>query len=269
MNPRRSPFPYLAASWPGRLRLSALGLLAGGLAAGLAAAQDGDGVSLWPDAPEWRVYGTVASAMAETEGRFEPARGQIPSTRPAPGDWMEPGFDDREWGYARDVSPGFGEAGSWTVSRIHLRRWFEVENPAEVRDLAIDVEYRGGVVVYVNGTEIGRSHLPEGPLTPDTMAHSYPEEAFFMPDGETMLSRVVPGGAPEEVMERYRMRVRRTGLAIPRSALRPGPNVVAVGVHRAPYLGRALEGHWHGRVAATIWSTTPRLRGTGWRPSWP
>ena len=35
-------------------------------------------------------------------------------------------------------------------------------DPAQVKSLTLSVSYQGGVVVYFNGEEVARQHLPQG-----------------------------------------------------------------------------------------------------------
>ncbi|MCC5828172.1 MAG: hypothetical protein JJU36_01875 [Phycisphaeraceae bacterium] len=213
-------------------------------------------VNVWGDRPEWRIYWTMATAIAGDAGEYEPfGRGHSHPNRPPDEDWMTPGFNDRGWGFARDFAPGFGSDRQWRVSGIYLRRWFEVTDARQVRDLKLDVEYRGGAVVYLNGRELARSHLPEEKLTPQTLAEPYPDEAFFAPDGEGRLPTHVPADPSPELLERYQSRIRTMSVRIPAESLREGNNLVAVAIYRSPYQVRALQGHWSGSHHS-LWSTT-------------
>ena len=58
---------------------------------------------------------------------------------------------------------------------------FHVADPEQVKALTLAITYRGGVVVYVNGREVARGHLPAadndeppkaGAVTSDTLAPS-------------------------------------------------------------------------------------------------
>lgn len=52
----------------------------------------------------------------------------------------------------------------------YFRRSFDVTNAAAVQKLTLTTRADDGVAVYVNGTEVGRSNLPEGPLAAGTYA---------------------------------------------------------------------------------------------------
>ncbi len=86
----------------------------------------------------------------------------------------------------------------------YFRKAFEFsDNPAQAK-LKLDLAVDDGAVVYLNGKEVYRLHLPAGPI-------SY----------ETAASEVV-GAAPLQV-----------GIALDGSSLVAGPNVLAVEVHQA------------------------------------
>ncbi len=46
---------------------------------------------------------------------------------------------------------------------------------------------------YVNGVEVGRSHLPEGKIEAHTPATDYPVDAYTVEDGGAPLPGVSPG----------------------------------------------------------------------------
>jgi IS5 family transposase len=52
--------------------------------------------------------------------------------------------------------------------------------------VVVDLGYRGGVVVYLNGKEVARGDMPEGPVTPETPALPYPDEAYLDADGKML-----------------------------------------------------------------------------------
>jgi hypothetical protein len=222
------------------------------------------------------------------KGEFE----KLPSEIAVPADWAEPGFDDDSW--VRVPGPFFptslnaGWVGWGTGSDrsdtalICLRGRFSVPDPAAVGSLRLTLRYRGGVVVYLNGREVGRGHMPEGKLEPHTTAVPYPDEAFVVPGG----SRAISGGFgdPRKYMDRIKQRWRSlTNLAIDPKHLRKGANVLAVSLHRAPYNEiatykdrhgrRRLKGGRGGRPYHDHWSTAGlisadlRAAGDGIRPN--
>jgi len=234
----------------------------------------------------WRCYSVRGSELARKEsGRLQPLYELRPAnldkvegryvmrtremdaishTPVPPADWNSPDFDDSPW----VLSPGpfyafikEGESyhgGFRPVMLIYARGKFPVEDPAKVDGLQLSLAFHGGAVVYLNGREIARVHLPAGEVQPTTPAEDYPPEAFFNPDGGSLRYR--HGGDPEKYPERFAMRTRRIeGLRIPGSLLRRGVNVLAIELHRAPapaamFLNRTKECHasecvWWPRVA--------------------
>ena len=57
-------------------------------------------------------------------------------------------------------------------------------DPSVVKELSLSVSYRGGVVVYLNGKEVTRGHLPDGELTAASMAEEYPLESYINEKGK-------------------------------------------------------------------------------------
>jgi hypothetical protein len=128
----------------------------------------------------------------------------------------------------------FGNPTEW--GQFLLRGTFRVEDPGAVRDLRLLLHYLGGVVVYVNGRELCRGHLPPGAIDLDTLAERYPEEAYVRPDGQVYRAKDA-----KEFAERMSVRVRRLssgagkeGHVVPASMLRKGLNVMAIEAHAAP-----------------------------------
>jgi hypothetical protein len=115
-------------------------------------------------------------------------------------DWMHSKFDDTEW--HSDFGPNFSKRGWGIKSRdslslgleytrgtdifvseiglMALRGKFIVKDVTKVKKLSLDITYRGGIVVYLNGKEIVRKSLPVGKLKFDTAADDYPTEAFWI-----------------------------------------------------------------------------------------
>ena len=100
--------------------------------------------------------------------------------------------------------------------------------------------YLGGAVVYVNGAEVGRTHIAEGAIDPYSVATDYPVEAYTTDDGQTPLPTV--GGARKvpadpKWVNRYRARIRKVSLVVPSKVLVKGANLLAIELHRAPVTG--------------------------------
>jgi len=158
-----------------------------------------------------------------------------------PTDWTKPEFDDTAW--VRTPGPFFDgkyEAGfsGWesvtpSLALICLRGRFAVTDPEQVTSLKLDMAFRGGAVVYLNGVEVARRHLPEGQIEPSTLAEDYPKEAYIRPDGEMIRHAY---GDPERFADRVALRRRHLkALTLEPKSLRKGINVIAIELHRAPY----------------------------------
>ena len=121
-----------------------------------------------------------------------------------PTDWQSNDFEDAAW----ELGPaGFGYGGGDDATVLEdmlgnyvavlFRKTFDLNAP---EDLLLGMIHDDGVVVHVNGSEIGRVNMPDGPIDENTLAS---------PGVETALTTMV----------------------IPSSALRSGTNVLAVSVH--------------------------------------
>jgi hypothetical protein len=143
-------------------------------------------------------------------------------------DWTGPDFDDASWMRA----PLLRFAKTPYLARLALRGRFRVADPAKVRDLKLSLDFYGGAVVYLNGAEIARAHLPAGPVGPDTLAEAYPVEAFAA--GDKLIGE--RGVDDDDNARAHRTRRRQLAdVLLPARLLRPGVNVLAVQIVRAPY----------------------------------
>ncbi len=172
----------------------------------------------------------------------------FPSPAPAEG-WFGADFDDSDWGrYQTDElgekTGGYGVSfegatgGDW-FDRLCLRTCFGISDPAAAQDLSLELAYRGGAVVYLNGKEVGRGHLPTGILDAAVFAEDYPAEAYVTEDGTTPLPGLGKRNMEPEPKwkDRYERRIRRLTLRLPPESLVKGTNVLAVEIRRAPLAG--------------------------------
>jgi hypothetical protein len=155
-------------------------------------------VTLLPPPPE---LGPVVSAGSQW--RFV-ASGQEPA-----GDWTANGYDDSAWatgsasfGWEDPVTTDIG-ANRPTVS--YFRRTFQFD-PAGVAGLRLLLQRDDGAAVYLNGIEVTRSNLPDGPLTNSTLASDF------------------TWGADEDRWWEY---------FVPADLLNAGTNTIAVRLHQA------------------------------------
>ena len=195
-------------------------------------------------------------------------------TPPVPGGWQTCDFDDHawrrlpgtpfpvqrfSWEKLPDLNFGFSDLdmSSPYLSHLATRDRFLVADPSKVKGLTLSVGYRGGVVVYLNGKEVARRHMPPGEVTPETLATDYPVEAFATPDGGPLT------GYKEIKPHRDRVEMHNRELAdvkIPGTLLRKGVNVLALSVHRAPYHRIVREHQKPGASFVLTWSTCGLLR---------
>lgn len=106
--------------------------------------------------------------------------------------WIERGFDDTGWSNG-PAELGFGdgpqgrpEATPLTPGHItyYFRQWFDVPDPSAFTYLTVQLMRDDGGIVYLNGTEIFRSNMPQGPVdyltpTPNSIPNS--DESRFFP----------------------------------------------------------------------------------------
>ena len=189
---------------PGALFL----LLAASLPAGdeVPGEPGGDGTVILPQGHVWRFF-----------------RG----TQDPPAEWNQPGFDDSAWeqgptgiGYGDEddetvledmrcpLIEGVGEGENRCLDGGYLaffaRTSFEAPPVGENQRLRLVVSYDDGFVAYLNGVQIGRVNMPDGPVSRNTAAVSAVGDAPNEPDAS---------------------------LLIPADLLRDGSNVLAASVH--------------------------------------
>lgn len=150
----------------------------------------------------------VTLVRSDSSWRFRYAAGAWPTG------WTGVGFDDTTWG--QGAAPlGFG-GGVTTVVDVPppttqrpismlFRTTFTVGDPSQLSDLVLTARADDGVMITVNGVEVGRLRLPTSALSSTTYATAAPSTATA---AATPL--VIP---------------------IPTSALRPGANVIAASTH--------------------------------------
>ncbi|MFH0982061.1 MAG: glycoside hydrolase domain-containing protein [Planctomycetota bacterium] len=106
-------------------------------------------------------------------------------------------------------------------------------------------------MVYINGEEVARKHLPAGPLEPDTPAEDYHQEAYVTAGGEGICGWGF--GHPETYKDRIALRGREVQVKIPAAKLRKGANVIAVEVHRAPVSEIMFTSKWNDNRNYVMW----------------
>jgi hypothetical protein len=110
----------------------------------------------------------------------EDARWRFLDTGIDPGPaWKGRGFDDSRWRVGR-AELGYGDGDETTVlgfggdpDERHVTTWFRREfqaDPGALEALQLRLLRDDGAIAYLNGTEILRVNMPDGPVTPETLA---------------------------------------------------------------------------------------------------
>ena len=107
--------------------------------------------------------------------------------------WMDTDFDDLTWSQGQ-AELGYGDGDEVTVLSYgsdpnqkfitsYFRKWFQVDSTAELQSLTLDLKRDDGAVIYLNGQEILRANMPDGPIDYLTLAStavsSGDESTFF------------------------------------------------------------------------------------------
>jgi hypothetical protein len=177
--------------------------------------------------------------------------------------WREPLFDDSGWAEG-PAQLGYGDGDETTViqsgpedahfTTTYFRHRFEVSSAALVEALTLSLLRDDGAVVYLNGTEVYRTNLPEGPIDFSTLAlsnvSSGGEDAFhaasvspcLLVNGANVLAVEVHQAGPTSADVSFDLEL--VGNASPPVLVRP------------PYLQRATP-----RTMTVRWRTAERSRG--------
>lgn len=127
--------------------------------------------------------------------------------------WRASAFNDSSWSNG-NAELGYGDGDEATTVSFgsdaankhittYFRKSFNVTDPASVSQLTLRMRRDDGAVVYLNGTEVARSNMPDGEIAFGTLASSGADESTFFE------------------------------LTLDRSLLVTGSNVLAVEVHQA------------------------------------
>ena len=226
----------------------ATGQAATGAPTAPAPATAGPGVTILDGSGVWRVLHSWKNPPGHVENGFVDMKISESTldflTVYPPKDWTQIGFDDSRWARQRYPDKFIngeldGRAGSGSPSpylrQLSLRGKFTVSDPGKVKPLWLDMAYRGGVAVYVNGKEVGRQHLGANKELVDGLpAEIYPRKAYLKDDGKPWSWFTDADAIAKEGI--YQLRARRVEkLAIPSELLVQGVNVLAVDIRAAVY----------------------------------
>ncbi len=205
----------------------------------------------------WRAFYVYKGPYVKDGEKLSQVGAEV-NTPPPPANWRQPDFDDSDWHRLRGqpFKPMKGDWGTMSYkanagfigtdlssafhAMICLRGRFRVDDPSKAKDLRLSVEYRGGVVAYLNGREIARGHMPEGEIDASTFADEYPPDVFIGPDGRAMKADY-RSKDPTLLPLWSRIKRRITNVEVPAKLLRKGVNVLAVEAHRTPYPGAFID----------------------------
>ncbi len=190
------------------------------------------------------------AVISTTDGLWR-TRMVVEDTVPLPEDWHSAGFDAGQWPHYNLALPvevnAWGFGGGRNIHQLAVRGYFSIENPAQAGALTLTLAYRGGVVVYLNGTEIARQHLAEGDDVLNMAAEVYGKEAWFVEgdDDKPVTNRNTDQYA--DWLREHRLRHVRN-LTLPAELLQAGKNVLAILVNSAPdpmdHTGRFRDRNW-------------------------
>ncbi len=218
------------------------------------------------DRPAVLVAEAAAAERVTVKNKKIPAAEANAFSVAVPAGWRAADFDDASWprtagrrlenlAFVNDsMDMSHGLPAYCRTALLCLRGKFRVADPKAVEALYLTLNYRGGVVVHLNGREIARGHLPAGELTPVTPGAAYPTEAFVGEKGKPLPWPKRVGRDQKEAFRRIGLRRRKLGpIAVPAAAIRKGANVLAVTIHRSDFDPAAKV--WFRKYTRGGWTT--------------
>ncbi len=120
--------------------------------------------------------GTGFTAPGDTWKFF---RGTDAASDP-PDAWKETSFDDSSW-ETGDSGFGYGDGDDATILddmedsyvTVYIRKEFSVSSFSSDEIVQLVIDYDDGFIAYLNGQEVARRHMPDGPATYQTTASSH------------------------------------------------------------------------------------------------
>ena len=94
--------------------------------------------------------------------------------------WKETSFDDSGW-ETGDSGFGYGDGDDTTILddmedsyvTVYIRKGFSVSSLSSDEIVQFVIDYDDGFIAYLNGQEVARRHMPDGPATHTTRASSH------------------------------------------------------------------------------------------------
>lgn len=118
-------------------------------------------------------------------------------TAPPPAGWAKPDFDDHGWTMTCPATPAAPPPARLEPALLCLRGSFLVNDPAKVRRVTLRAVFTGGMVVHLNGQEVWRQGMPDGPIKPDTAGLISGQDAAAkdrpVPGGDLPVDKLVKG----------------------------------------------------------------------------
>ncbi|MFM9963379.1 MAG: lamin tail domain-containing protein [Planctomycetaceae bacterium] len=103
--------------------------------------------------------------------------------------WRANAFNDTSWssgnaelGYGDNdeaTTVSFGDDAANKYITTYFRKAFNIADPAGVSQLTLRMRRDDGAVVYLNGTEVARSNMPDGDIAFSTLASGGADESTF------------------------------------------------------------------------------------------
>lgn len=156
-------------------------------------------------------------------------------TDPGP-DWAGAGYDDSLWssgsgvlGYGDafvDTPVSFGAESGNKHATTHFRHHFTLADPDAVGSLRLELMADDSAIVYLNGAEVARLRMPEGPAAFDDYS-----------------GQVAPAENVYEIVE------------LGASPLMPGDNVIAVEIHQQA--GNSSDLSFDAELVAEVFTSPP------------
>jgi len=120
----------------------------------------------------------------------------LPGSAQAPEGWSAPGFDASSWS-SGPAGIGYGDGDDLTeltdmrgnYVSVFCRRSFWLDCPEELNLAVLTTVYDDGIVLYLNGEELGRANMPRGAITRNTTASNSVESAVATLDIDSSLLR--------------------------------------------------------------------------------